>query len=73
MFFDYCLEVQDFEFPFTPKILEWLRRYKYFKEYKITSYGTHYDDLPAFWLDAVDIMDYNYRIAMDCKNDNKKT
>jgi|GEM_PF-1919040 len=63
MYFDYCTQVKDAEFIFTPKVLELLRRHKYLKQYGITSYGKHYDDLPAFWLDAVDIMDYNYNMA----------
>jgi len=73
MFFDYCLEVKDFEFVFTSEILELLRRYKFFKEYKITSYSTHYDDLPAVWLDALQIMDYNYDLATRCKDGKEKT
>ena len=42
-------------------------------DYNVVSYSQVYDELPAVWVDALDIMALNYRLAMDCKNGDKKT
>ena len=70
MFFDYCLEVKDFEYVFDKFTVEMLRRYRLFKDHNVHSYGNVYDKLPAFWIDVMDILTANYKLATDCKNGN---
>ena len=42
-----------------------MRRFKYLKDYNITSYSNSYDNLPAIWIDAIDIMDFNIKQAKE--------
>jgi len=50
-----------------------LRRFNFMEEYKISSYSTIYDELPAVWVDAVEIMKVNLSQAIKVQNGNKKT
>ena len=68
MFFDYCLEVDDFEYILDRKTSDYLRRFRLFKDYNVHSYSNIYDELPAVWIDVMDILTLNYKLAMDCKN-----
>ena len=44
--------------------MELVRRYRFKKDFGITSYGNNYDTLPAIWIDALEIMDNNYKEAV---------
>ncbi len=69
LFFDYCIEVDDFDFLFKDdKLMEYLRRYRFKKDFGITSYGNNYDTLPGIWIDALEIMDNNFKDAVRVKN-----
>jgi hypothetical protein len=63
LFYDYRLECDDWDCVFKKEINGLLRRYRLFKDYGVTSFSTHYDDLPAFWVDALGIMDEAYNRA----------
>ena len=45
-----------------------IRRYNLYKTFQIYSYGQNYDELPAFWIDALEIIDFNMKRAMEVKN-----
>lgn len=63
-FGDYCLEIGNFEWIFTDDIRDLLTRFRYFKEYKIPSFSLLFDDLPAYWIDAVEIMENSFALAV---------
>lgn len=65
MYYDFCLESKDFDFIFSGRVPELLKRFQLLKEFGITSYGTHYDDLPAFWVDALELMNNSYNQAVE--------
>jgi len=73
MYFDYCLEVGDWNFVLTKEITGLLRRYKFMKMYGFKNYDNDYDRTPATWIDAVETMDTEYKLAYECKNGNKKS
>jgi len=68
MFFDYRTEVDDWDFVFTKQINGLMRRYRHMKDFGLINYGNDYDKTPAVWIDAVEIMEAEYKLAMDCKN-----
>jgi hypothetical protein len=65
MYYDFCVESRDWDYIFSGRVPEILRRYRFLKEYGITSFGKHYDELPAYWVDALEIMDTNYNMAIE--------
>lgn len=65
--------MDDFQFVFDRHTIDLLRRFRFFKDHGIFSYSEKYDDLPAFWADAIDIMATNYKLALEAKNADQKT
>ena len=43
------------------------------KMYGFKNYDNDYDRTPATWIDAVETMDTEYKLAYECKNGNKKS
>ena len=66
----YC---NDFDSVFTKEINEWINRYNMLKNFHITSYGRHYDDLPAKWADILTIIDSNVMKSTKAYRDYKKS
>lgn len=67
LFFDYCLDVSDFEYIFSNDIIDLLRRFRLFAEYQIQSFSNIYDELPAYWIDAIELISYNQKDAIKCR------
>jgi len=70
MFFDYRTEVDNWDFVYTKEINGLLRRFRFMKDYGFTNYGNDFDSTPATWIDAVEIMEREYKLAYECKNGN---
>lgn len=68
LYFDFCVFSNDFSKIFTPQINELLTRHKWLKDYHITSYGTDFDNLPAYFIDAMELIDRNIIEAMESKS-----
>ena len=68
LYYDFCLESNDFPGIFTPDVNEYLTRHKMLKDYNISSFATEFDNLPAIWVDAIEIIDVNVTKAMEAKN-----
>jgi len=66
----YC---NDFESVYTEEVNDWIGRYNMLKNYSITSYEKHYDDMPAKWVDILHIIDSNLNKARKSYSDYKKS
>jgi len=62
---DYAL-IGHAPFVFTPFVQECLSRYNFQKK-GYTSYSTHFDDLPAIWVETVSFIDSEIEKAMEKK------
>ena len=67
---DYITFIRYAPLIYTDEIGEYLMRYKMLRKYNIKSYGDVLDDLPAVWVDVLDLIDTEAEKAMKCKNDN---
>lgn len=47
-----------------------LQRYRFLKNYKITSFSNDFDTCPALWLETLDIIDANVNQIIKLKNGN---
>lgn len=68
LFYDFCLESNDFANIFTPEINEYLSRHKMLKDYGIMSFNNDFDTLPAVWIDVIELIDKNIMNAMQAKS-----
>ena len=50
---------------------EYLMRFNLLKNLNIQSYGNVLDDLPATWVDALNIMESEYNKAVKCRGNQK--
>ena len=55
--YDYAALIKDSSVIITPKIEEYLIRYKMQKQYNIYSYSQNFDEIPADWLDMLSWLD----------------
>lgn len=55
---------------FDEQIDEWIMRYNFLKSYNISSYGNTFDDLPAIWVDALNIMNTQSILVSEDINKN---
>ena len=63
MYFDYRINCSDWDYIFTERISDLLTRYNMHKQ-GILSYGNVYDDLPCFWIEALQLMNMEEQKAI---------
>ena len=65
---DYFAFIKHSPLIFTPLVNEYIMRYNLLKTFNINSYGNVLDELPALWVDALNVMESEYNKAVSCKN-----
>ena len=68
LFFDFAIEVNDFRWVFSTDIMNIMRRYKMLKEHNIISYSNLYDEIPAPFIEAIEIIEHNQAEARKMKS-----
>lgn len=67
LYYDFCVECNDFANIFTPHVNDLIMRHKWLKDYHVYSYGSQLDDLPGYFVDAVNIIEANIMQALESK------
>jgi len=70
---DYMTFIKHAPLIFTSQINEFLMRFNLLKSHNILSYGNVLDELPAVWVDALQIMEVEFNKALRVKRGNKTT
>lgn len=63
-FYDFAL-IGRYEFIYTPDIASFFRRYNFLYNHKIPSYSTTFDELPAQWVQVIEIITSNLMQAKE--------
>ncbi len=66
--YDYGYLIKDSDYIYTPSVADKLRRYKLQKEFGIYSYSKKFEDIPAIWIDMLNIISSEIPKALKEKN-----
>lgn len=72
---DFVLQCNDWEYVYTPEVNDIMARYSLFKTHNVHSFGSLYDELPALWVDCLNLIGNEADKAVECKrkiDGNKK-
>ena len=64
---DYAALIKDLQTIVTPRVEEYLIRYKMQKQYNIYSYSQVLEEIPAEWVDMLSYMDFTVNEALEEK------
>jgi len=70
MSIDYMTFIKHSSLIYTPEINEYIMRYNLLKNHNIHSYGNVLDDLPAKWVDVLNLLESEYHKATAAKRGN---